>query len=62
MTLSSLTPSTRELFHLVMEKTNDEPCIALDKLKTSAGRWSLGLTKDTSDVRELIAYLTHLVG
>ena len=44
-----------------MEKTEDEPDIALGKLKTLAGRWSLGLTQDTSDVHELIAYLNHLV-
>ena len=61
MTLSALTPSTRELFHLIMEKTKDEPGIALGKLKTLAGRWSLGLTKETAEVRELVEYLTHLV-
>ena len=61
MTLSALTPSTRELFHLVMEKTQDEPGVALGKLKTMAGRWSLGLTQKTTEVRELVEYLTHLV-
>ena len=61
MTLSALTASTRELFHLIMEKTQDEPGIALDKLKTMSGRWSLGLTQETSEVRELVEYLTHLV-
>ena len=62
MTLSYLTPSTRELFHIVMDKTQDEPGIALGKLKTMAGRWSLGLTQETQEVRELVECLTHLVG
>ena len=61
MTLSALTTSTRELFHLVMDKTQDEPGIAIEKLKTMAGRWSLGLTQETAEVRELVEYLTHLV-
>lgn len=60
MTLSSLNQSTLELFHLVMEKTQDDPSDALTKLKTLAGRWSLGLTQETEEVRELVAYLTHL--
>ncbi len=60
MTLSSLNQSTLELFHLVMEKTQDDTSDALTKLKTSAGRWSLGLTQETAEVRELVAYLTHL--
>jgi hypothetical protein len=60
MTLASLNHSTLELFHLVMEKTHDDPGIALAQLKTLAGRWSLGLTQETAEVRELVAYLTHL--
>jgi hypothetical protein len=60
MTLSALTASTLELFQLVMDKTQDEPGVALDKLKTLSGRWSLGLTQETPEVRELVEYLTHL--